>query len=118
MGIILTIDVAHPPRRPDHVEHELEEALSQAHKSSSVRILKIIHGQSGTTKQVARNWVYNKRTRLRGIIYGENYTIFDKLTQEMREEVGKFSDSDLDASNGGIIILWVKCIWGSVNNSV
>ena len=108
MEIVKTLDVAHPPRKPDQVEHQLEEALSQVHRSSSLRILKIIHGQSGTTKQVVRNWAYNKRHRLRGIIYGENYSIFDKLTQEMRDEEGQFSDSDLDASNGGIVILWVK----------
>jgi hypothetical protein len=108
MDIVLTLDVAHPPRRPDEVEHQLDEALSQVHKSFSLRILKIVHGRSGNTKIITRNWAYKKRTRLRGIIYGENYTIFDKLTQEMRDEAGQFSDSDLDASNGGIIILWVK----------
>jgi hypothetical protein len=108
MEIVKTIDVAHPPRRPDEVERQLDEALSQIQNSSSIRILKIIHGQSGKTKQVARNWAYKKRTRLRVIIYGENYSMFDKLTQEMRTEVGKFSDLDLDNPNSGIIILWVK----------
>lgn len=105
---MITVDVAHPPQRPDDVDHQLEEALSKVCGSTTLRILKIIHGRSGNTKIITRNWAYNKRRRLRGIIYGENYTIFDKLTQEMREEVGQFSDSDLDASNGGIIILWVK----------
>ncbi len=108
MEIVLTVDVAHPPRRPDQVERELEEVLSQVHKSPSLRILKIIHGRSGNTKIITRNWAYTKRRRLRGIIYGENYTIFDKLTQEIREEVGKFSDSDLKSPNDGMIILWVK----------
>lgn len=108
MEIIKTIDVAHPPRRQDEVDSQLEEALSQVHGSSSLHILKVIHGQGGTTKQVVRNWSYTKRRRVREIIYGENYSIFDRQTQEMREEVGKFSDSDLDASNGGIIIIWVK----------
>ena len=108
MEIIKTIDVAHPPRKPDEVERLLDDALSQVHKSSSLRILKIIHGRTGNTKINTRNWAYTKRHRLEGIIYGEDYTIFGKLTQEMREEVGKFSDSDLEASNGGIIILWVK----------
>ncbi|MDI6767764.1 MAG: hypothetical protein QME52_13165 [Bacteroidota bacterium] len=108
MEIVLTLDVGHPPRKPDQVEHQLEEAISKVRGSSSFRVLKIIHGQSGKTKQIVRNWAYNKRRRLRGIIYGENYSIFDKQTQEMRVEVGQFPDSDLEASNGGIIILWVK----------
>ena len=108
MEIVKTLDVAHPPRRPDEVERQLEEALSQVHKSTSLRVLKIIHGRSGNTKIITRNWAYNKGRRLRGIIYGENYTIFDQPTQEMRDEVGKFSDSDLKSPNDGIIILWVK----------
>lgn len=108
MEIVLTIDVAHPPRKPNEVESQLEEALSKVCSSTTLRILKVIHGRSGNTKIITRNWAYTNRRRLRGIIYGENYTIFDKLTQKMREEIGQFSDSDLDASNGGIIILWVK----------
>lgn len=108
MKIVLTVEVGHPPRRPDQVEHELEGALSKGCSSTTLRLLKIIHGRSGTTKETSRNWAYNNRRRLRGIIYGENYSIFDKITQEMRDEVGQFPDTDLEASNGGITILWVK----------
>jgi hypothetical protein len=108
MKIVLTVDVGHPPQRPDQVEHQLEETLLQVRSSSSLCIMKIIHGQSGNIKQIVRNWIHNKRHRLRGIIYGENYTIFDEQTQEMRDEAGQFPDTDLEASNGGITILWVK----------
>lgn len=108
MNIVLTIDVAHPPRHPDMVEYELEENLLRVHNSSSLCILKIIHGKSGNTKQIVRNWAHNKRFRLRGIIYGENYSIFDKQTQEMRNDVGQSPDADLETSNSGITILWVK----------
>jgi len=108
MEIVLTLDVGHPPRRPDQVEHQIEEALSQVHGSSSLRIMKIIHGKSGNTQRIVRDWAYNKRSRLRGIIYGESYSIFDQLTQEMRKEVGQFPDSDLEASNSGITMVWVK----------
>jgi len=108
LNIVLTIDVGHPPRHPDVVEYELEEKLLKVRNSSSFCIMKIIHGQSGNTKQIVHNWAYNKRRRLREIIYGENYTIFDERTQEMRDEAGQFPDADLEASNSGITILWVK----------
>jgi len=108
MKIILTVDIGHPPRKPDQVEYQLEETFSQVRNSSTLCIMKIIHGQNGNTKQIVRNWAYNKCHRLRGIIYGENYTIFDKQTQEMRNEMGDFPDTDLEATNGGITILWVK----------
>jgi len=108
MEIVLTLDVGHPPRHPEIVESELEEKLLKVRNSSSLCIMKIIHGQSGNTKRIVRNWAYNKRRRLRGIIYGENYTIFDEQTQKMRDEAGQFPDADLEASNSGITILWVK----------
>ena len=105
--IVLTIDVAHPPRKPDLVEEELEEALLKVRRTPSLRIVKIIHGKNGTTKENVRNWAYKQGRRLRGIIYGENYSVFDEQTQELRTEVGQFSDTDLETSNGGITILWV-----------
>ncbi len=108
MEIVKTIDVGHPPLKPDQVEHQLEDLLSQSQRASSFRVIKIIHGRSGNTKITVRNWLFNKRHWLRGIIYGENYTIFDKQTQGMRKEVGQFPDSDLENSNSGITIVWVK----------
>lgn len=108
MNIVLTIDVGHPPRHHDAVECELDEKLLKIRNSPSICIIKIIHGRSGATKETVRNWAHNKRRRLRGIIYGENYTIFDEQTQEMRNEAGQFPDADLEASNSGITILWVK----------
>ncbi len=108
MNIVLTIDVGHPPRHHDAVEYELDEKLLKIRNSPSICIIKIIHGRSGATKETVRNWAHNKRRRLRGIIYGENYTIFDERTQEMRDEAGQFPDADLEASNSGITILWVK----------
>jgi len=108
MEIVKTIDVGHPPLKPDQVEHQLDDLLLQAYRFSSLRVIKIIHGRSGNTKITVRNWLYKKRNRLRGIIYGENYTIFDKQTQEMHKEVGQFPDSDLETSNSGITIVWIK----------
>jgi hypothetical protein len=108
MNIVLTIDVGHPPRHHDAVECELDEKLSQVRNSPLICIIKIIHGRNGATKETVRNWARNKRRRLRGIIYGENYSIFDGTTQEMRTEVGQFSDIDLESSNGGITIIWVR----------
>jgi hypothetical protein len=106
--IVLTIDVAHPPRKPDLVEEELEEALSKVSRTSSLRIVKIIHGKNGTTKENVRNWAYKQRRRLQGIIYGEDYDLFEKTTQNMRLDCGAFPDKDIGSGNNGIIILWIK----------
>ena len=110
---VLTIDVAHPPRHPDDVESELSEALSRVLRSQSFRLLKIVHGygssgKGGGTKETVLNWAYRQRGRVRGIITGETYGMFDEMTRRMRQETGQFPDPDLDASNRGVTLVWVK----------
>lgn len=110
---VLVIDVAHPPRRPGDVEDELLHALSEVRNSDSLRILKIIHGygksgKGGGTKEVVRNWAFRNRARLKSIINGEEYSLYDASTQEMRQQVGGYSDPDLGAANPGVTVVWVK----------
>lgn len=113
MSPILTIDVAHPPRHPDVVEKELLDAWSNVRNSSSLRILKIIHGhgstgKGGSTRDVVRNWTFRNRKRFRTTIEGEAYTLFDADVQKMRAEVGQYNDTDLGHMNPGITVVWVR----------
>ncbi len=110
---MLTLDVGHPPRPPQQVESALDAALSKLRSSSQLRVIKVIHGygshgQGGHTKVTVRNWAFQFRRRLRGIINGEDYDIFDANTQEMRDECGQLDDNDLGIGNPGITLLWVK----------
>ncbi len=110
---VLILDVAHPPRHPDVVEREVQEAVSEVRNSSSRRVLKIIHGhgstgKGGSSKDIVRNWAFRNRTRFKAIIDGENFDLFDPETQRMRSEVGQFADVDLGSANRGITIIWVK----------
>ena len=112
-GPVYTIDVAHPPRHPDRVEEELNDAVRRVRASGHVRILKVIHGygstgRGGSTATVARNWAFRHRARFRAIINGEEYTPFDATTQEMRTVVGSYGDPDLLHGNAGILIVWVQ----------
>ena len=110
---MLTIDVAHPPRHPDVVEQQLTEAWSKVRNSSTLRVLKIVHGhgssgKGGSTKDVVRNWAFRNRGRFKSIIEGEHYSMYDADTQEMRDEVGTFSDFDLENANPGVTLVWIK----------
>lgn len=110
---ILTIDVAHPPRRPGDVEEELFRALSYIRNSPTLRVLKIVHGygssgKGSTTKETVRNWAFRITAKVRQTIDGEHYGLYDAATQQMRKEVGGFVDTDLDTGNPGITLLWVK----------
>ncbi len=113
MSPMFTIDVAHPPRSADVVEHELLEAWNRVRNSSALRILKIIHGhgstgRGGSTRLVARNWAFRNRARFNAVIEGEAYDISDDQTVAMRRAVGQYPDPDLGEANPGITIVWIK----------
>jgi len=113
MSVLLTIDVAHPPRNAGRVESELLEAWSRVRNSGTLRLLKIIHGhgssgRGGSTKVVVRNWTFRNRGRFKAVIEGELYSRFDVNVQEMRLELGLFDDSDIENGNPGITLIWVK----------
>jgi len=110
---MLTVDVAHPSRHPEAVEAELLEMWHQARNRPEVRVVKIIHGhgssgRGGTTREVTRNWLFKHRARFRAVIDGEDYSIADPATVELRREVGQDADSDLDRGNRGITLVWIR----------
>ena len=112
-SFLLTLDVGHPPRPPAQVEAELGGALSRVRSSAGLRGIKVVHGygshgRGGSTRDTVRDWAFQFRRHFRGVINGEDYHLFNDLTQELRQECGQFDDPDLGAGNAGITILWVK----------
>jgi hypothetical protein len=110
---MLTIDVAHPPRHPDHVEQELLDAWQKIRNSPDLCVLKIVHGhgskgRGGATKETVRNWAFRQRGKFLAIIPGEEYTLLQDQTARMRKDVGAFPDPDLDIPNPGITVIWVR----------
>lgn len=108
-----TMDVAHPPLRPAAVEQELLEIFRTAPDIQGLRVVKIIHGYGstgpgGVTKDVVRNWLFRERRKFRRVIEGENYTLYNPATQEMRLAVGTYPDRDLAAGNPGLTVVWVR----------
>jgi hypothetical protein len=110
---VLTVDVAHPPRSAETVEAQLEDAVQRTRTTPGKHILKIVHGygskgRGGSTREVVLNWLYQHRRRLRVVIEGPAYKILDPTTQKLRQSVGQYPDTDLDAANPGITIVWVR----------
>jgi hypothetical protein len=110
---VYTVDVAHPPRHPARAEEELRAAWDRVRTSPGLHILKVVHGygssgRGGSTRVLARNWAFTQRARFRAIINGEDYTLFDGTTQEMRRETGAYDDPDLAHGNPGILVIWVR----------
>jgi hypothetical protein len=81
--------------------------------SPSLRILKIIHGygsggKGSATKDVVRNWIFRNTNKFKQAIDGENYSLYNASTQEMRKQIGDYADTDLGSGNAGVTIVWVK----------
>jgi len=113
MNLILTIDIAHPPLPAAEAEAVLDEALRKIQLSSSLRILKIVHGfgssgRGGSLKTMARNWAFVHRTRFKTLIPGEDLSPFNPVIQELSAECEVAISADLGASNDGVTILWVR----------
>jgi hypothetical protein len=75
--------------------------------------LKIIHGKGSNEhpavlKEVALNWSFRQRDRLRAVIPGTEYDIFHADALALRKECGQMGDADFGAANAGITVIWVK----------
>jgi hypothetical protein len=109
---LYTIDVAHPPRPSSAAEHQLDDAWHHVRRSRQLRVLKVIHGYGssgapGSIRETVRNWAWGHRRHFRAVICGEEYSLFDDRTQEMRTAVGPYDDPDLGASNQGVLLIWI-----------
>ena len=109
---IQTLDIAHPPVSGDDAEIILEVELRKIRNSTSLRVLKIIHGygskgRGGTLKDVVRNWLYVNRNLFRCVIDGEHANIFNSNIQEILKVCGHNADTDLRSPNRGVTIVWV-----------
>ncbi len=110
---ITTVDIAHPPVSSDAAENILDEEVRSVRKSKDLRVIKIIHGYGSSKgrsvlKDMVKNWTYINRKYLKAVIPGEDYSIMDAKTMEMRKICGQVSDPDLDKGNQGITIIWIK----------
>ncbi|MDQ4076777.1 MAG: Smr/MutS family protein [Chloroflexota bacterium] len=96
----------------DEAERRLRAAPREAARRKS-RILKIIHGWGRTTgssvlQERVRSWLARSPFSFRAVIPGEAYTIYNEQTVQMRDEIGQFPDTDLNADNAGVTIVWLR----------
>jgi hypothetical protein len=91
------------------------EEIKQA-KRDRARVLKIIHGYGSTGKGGALSTGLRKSFRLRkkeGVIRdyvaGEDFSIFNNTVLSLLAEVPELrGDPDLNATNEGVSVLWLK----------
>lgn len=85
-------------------------------RREGARILKVIHGYGSSGKGGAlrvglrKSFALRKKEGLlRDCIAGEDFSIFNRATLVLLEEVPELrGDPDLNATNEGVSVLWIK----------
>ena len=96
----------------EEAQPKLRTAQREAlHRGS--RLLKIIHGYgkhtgSNVLQVAVRGCLARNPFPFRAAIPGEAYTLTDPTTTLLRTEIGAFPDNDLNATNQGLTLVWLK----------
>ena len=105
---IIVLDIGHSYNSLDQAIIALETKVSQISHENKIKIIKVITGHgSGELKTKVRQWCNEQQGRFRGVVYGENYSIFNKETNKMREACDNFDDNDLGKGNSAITYIWL-----------
>jgi hypothetical protein len=115
MGAVRTYNVEADFPTVDEARRLVAEEIRRA-KREGMRVLKIIHGYGSSGKGGALCVGLRKSFKLRkkeGVIRdfvaGEDFSIFNATVLAMLEAAPDLrGDSDLNATNEGVTVLWVK----------
>ncbi len=99
----------------DEARRDMAAEIRDARREG-VRVLKVIHGYGssgkGGTLRVGLRKSFGLRKKqgvIRDFIPGEDFSIFDPTTLNLLEAVPEVrGDPDLDATNEGVTILWLR----------
>ena len=102
------LDIGHSNFRIDQAISILETTVSQSSYEGIARAIKIITGHgSGKLKNAVRSWCQEQEGRLRAVIIGEDYNLFNKEAIEMRSDANIKKDPDFGRNNSAIIYIWL-----------
>ena len=102
------IDIGHAGKFPDEAILELEATVSQYAYENKVKVIKVITGHgSGKLCKIVREWCDDQKGRFKGVIYGEDYNMFNKNAVHMRGECHQPEDSDFGKNNSAITYIWL-----------
>ena len=96
------IDIGHNGKFPDDAISILETTVSQCAYENKVKVIKVITGHgSGKLRKSVREWCHYQEGRFKGVIYGEDYDMFNKNAVDMRSQCKQPDDDDFGRNNSG-----------------
>jgi hypothetical protein len=111
--LIFNVETDMPPL--EEARRRVLEEVRRA-KAGGARALKIIHGYGSSGKGgklrhgLRKSFALRKKEgAIRDFIAGEDFSIFNPVTLALLEAVPELrGDPDLDATNEGVTVLWLK----------
>ena len=99
----------------DEARRQVLEEIRRA-KKQGIRVLKIIHGWGSSGKGgklchgLRKSFALRKKEGIiKDFVPGEDFSIFNKTVLAMLDAVpGLRGDPDLDVTNEGVTVLWLK----------
>lgn len=115
MNAVRTFNVERDMPTVDEARRLVIAEIKQA-KRDGVRVLKVIHGYGSSGKGGAlctglrKSFALRKKEgAIKDFIRGEDFSIFNETALNLVEEVPELrGDPDLEATNEGITVLWLK----------
>ena len=107
-GKIKIIDIGHKNLNLEDAQSLLETTISQIAYEGNIKVVKIITGHgSGALRSSVRKWLQDQEGRFQGVIYGEDYNMFNTLASDMRSECFVREDLDFGRNNSAITLVWL-----------
>ena len=105
---IKTLDIGHNNLNIESAMSLLEVTISQLIYEGEVRAVKVITGYgTGKLRKAVRTWIDEQKGRFRGVVYGEDYHVFNTISSDMREECAIRNDNDFGRKNRGVTYIWL-----------
>ena len=102
------IDIGHSNYSIESAISLLETTVSQSAFEGRIRAIKIITGHgSGKLRDAAREWCEEQEGRFQAVIYGEDYTMFNRDAADMRADCDLRSDMDFGRRNRAVTYIWL-----------
>tara|TARA_B100001250_G_scaffold293421_1_gene255062 strand:- start:680 stop:1015 length:336 start_codon:yes stop_codon:yes gene_type:complete len=103
------LDIGHTGKSPDEALLVLETEVSKCVYENKERAIKVITGHgSGSLRKAIRSWCKNQEGRFKGVIYGEDYNMFNKDAVNMRSDCDQPHDIDFGKNNSAITYIWLR----------
>ena len=103
------LDIGHSGNSLDKAMIILETEISQCLFENKTKVIKVITGHgSGKLRNIVREWCKDQDGRFKGVIYGEDYNMFNKAAVNMRIDCGQPKDMDFGRKNAAVTYIWLR----------